>query len=158
MVASDQRLQVERIAQDLFDVLTHIGLAAAARRRPAGMLKEIEYQTLAILHDHGTMVVGHIQRLLGVLPAQMSRVIRSLEDRDRPMIACHINSHDKRKVDVSMTPAGAKALQDYQAARVDRLSAALRELPSDAQEELGQLVERLRDRLKFTPSRNGPSH
>jgi CRISPR system Cascade subunit CasE len=48
------------------------------------------------------MIVGDIQRLLGVLPAQMSRIIRSLENRDRPLIACHINPRDKRKVDVVM--------------------------------------------------------
>jgi DNA-binding MarR family transcriptional regulator len=153
MVASDPRVPVERIAQDLFDVFAHIGLAAAARRQ-AGVLKELEHQTLAILHDHGTMVVGHIQRLLGVLPAQMSRVIRSLEDRERPMIACHINPRDKRKVDVSITPAGAKALQEFQAIRIGRISAALRDLPAEAQEELGQVIEKLRNRIKY--SANGP--
>jgi DNA-binding MarR family transcriptional regulator len=72
------------------------------------------------------------------------------------MIACHINPRDKRKIDVSMTPAGVKALQEFQAARIDRLSSALRDLPVEAQEELGQVVERLRDRLKYPA--NGPAH
>ena len=147
MVATGQGVRLEQIAQDVFEVLTRIGLAAPPRKRQAGGLKELEFLTLAILQGRGTMVVGNIQRLLGVLPAQMSRIIRSLEDRDRPMISCQINSHDKRKVDVCMTAAGEKALLDHQAARVGRIAEALRDLPEEAQEELGRLLDKLRDRL-----------
>jgi hypothetical protein len=42
------------------------------------------------------------------LPAQMSRIIRSLEARERPMIVCRINPQDKRKIDVCLTAAGEK--------------------------------------------------
>src|SRR3989442_15694279 len=88
------------IAQDLFEVVTQICLSTLRGRRRAGDLKEVEFLTLSLLHDNGTMIVGDIQRLLGVLPAQMSRVIRSLENRDRPLIQCRINARDKRKIDV----------------------------------------------------------
>ena len=147
MVATGPGVRLEQIAQEVFEVLTHLGLAAPSRRRRGGDLKEIEFLTLSLLQGRGTMVVGTIQRQLGVLPAQMSRIIRSLEDRERPMISCQINSHDKRKVDVCMTPAGEKALQDYQAERVGRIADILRDLPEDAQEELGRLLDRLRTRL-----------
>jgi DNA-binding MarR family transcriptional regulator len=93
------------------------------------------------------MIVGDIQKVLGVLPAQMSRIIRSLEDRDRPLIACHINPRDKRKVDVQMTAAGEKALQEYQAARVNRIAATLKDLPEDSLEDIGRLLDKLRERL-----------
>src|SRR5262249_35110792 len=106
---------IDELAHELFEVITSLGLAVPPPRRRPGDLKEIEYLTLTILHGKGTMIVGDIQRLLGVLPAQMSRIIRSLEDRERPLIACHINTRDKRKVDVQMTAAGDKALKDYQA-------------------------------------------
>ena len=53
------------------------------RRRRLGDLKEVEFLTLAILQANGTMIVGDIQRILGVLPAQMSRIIRSMEQRPR---------------------------------------------------------------------------
>jgi DNA-binding MarR family transcriptional regulator len=92
------------------------------------------------------MIVGELQRRLGVLPAQMSRIIRSLEDRERPMIACHINSRDKRKVDVRMTPAGEKALHDHQSARVGRIAELLRDLPEEMQEDLARLLDKLRER------------
>src|SRR5437764_2049487 len=91
---------LEELAHEVLEVLTSLGLAVPAVRRKPGDLKEIEYLTLAVLHGRGTMTVGDIQRLLGVLPAQMSRILRALEDRERPMIACHINPRDKRKVDV----------------------------------------------------------
>jgi DNA-binding MarR family transcriptional regulator len=93
------------------------------------------------------MIVGDIQRLLGVLPAQMSRIIRSLEDRERPLIACHINARDKRKIDVQMTAAGEKALKDFQADRVTRIATVLNDLPEEIHEDLSRLLDKLRVRL-----------
>jgi DNA-binding MarR family transcriptional regulator len=138
---------VDGIARELFEVLQTLGLAAAQPRRRPGDLKEIEYLTLQFLHDRRTMIVGDIQKLLGVLPAQMSRIIRSLEQRDRPLIDCQINSQDKRKIDVQLTAAGEKALQDYQAARITRIAASLRDLSEDMLEEVARLLDKLRARL-----------
>jgi len=149
MVATNTGARLEEIALEVFEVLTRVGLAAPHRRRRAGDLKEIEFLTLAMLQGRGTMIVGDIQRRLGVLPAQMSRVIRALEDRDRPMIACHINPRDKRKVDVQMTPAGEKALHDYQAFRISRITEMLSDLPPDLQEELGRVLDKLRERISI---------
>ena len=87
MVATGAGVRLEETARDLFEVVTQLGLTALRGRRRSGDLKEVEFLTLAILHGRGTMIVGDIQRLLGVLPAQMSRIIRSLETRDRPLIA-----------------------------------------------------------------------
>jgi DNA-binding MarR family transcriptional regulator len=98
------------------------------------------------------MIVGDIQRLLGVLPAQMSRIIRALEDRERGLITCHINSRDKRKVDVQLTPAGQKALQEYQADRVSSIATALKGLSEDALVDISRLLDRLRDRLVLRES------
>src|SRR5262249_27489479 len=118
MVASGTGVRIEEIARELFDIVTQIGLAALRGRRPGGDLKEVEFLALSLLQERGTLIVGEIQRQLGVLPAQMSRIIRSLEDRERPFIACRINPRDKRKIDVCLTDAGERALQDYQALRV----------------------------------------
>ena len=145
--------RVEEIAQDLFEVVTRLSLSARSGRRRAGDLKAVEFLTLSILQAHGTMIVGDIQRLLGVLPAQMSRVIRSLEGRDRPLIGCRINARDKRKIDVCLTSAGEKALLDYQGARVGRLVELLRDLPEEDQDDLVRLVEKLGGLLARTPLR-----
>ena len=54
------------------------GVAARRSRRRESGLKEVEFHTLAILQERGTMIVGDIQRLLGVLPARnVQRIIRA---------------------------------------------------------------------------------
>jgi len=152
MVASGT-VRLEETARDLFELITQLGLTALRSRRRSGDLKEVEFLTLAILQEHGTMIVGDIQRLLGVLPAQMSRIVRSLEAREQPLITCQINPQDKRKVDVGITEAGEKALAQYQSNRTGRLLQLLRDLPEDEQEDLNRLVDKLHGLLdRGTPA------
>jgi DNA-binding MarR family transcriptional regulator len=151
MVASGTAVRLEDMGRDLFDIVTQIGLAALRGRRRVGDLKEVEFLTLTLLQDHGTMIVGDIQRQLGVLPAQMSRIIRSLENRPRPLIACSINPRDKRKIDVSLTEAGEQSLGEYQELRVNRIVGLLRDLPEEDQEDFTRLVDRLRGLLDRHP-------
>ena len=92
MVASGSGIKREELAHNLFDVVTQFCLAVPRGRRRSGDLKEVEFLTLSLLHQHQTLIVGEIQRQLGILPAQMSRIIRALETRERPLIACRINS------------------------------------------------------------------
>ena len=147
MVASGTGVRLEELAQALFDTVTQFCLAVPRSRRRAGDLKELEYLTLSILHHHDTLIVGDIQRQLGVLPAQMSRIIRALETRERPLIACRINPHDKRKIDVALTPAGAAAFQEHQTARVHTVAGLLAKLGEEDLDDLHRLLDRLHDLL-----------
>jgi DNA-binding MarR family transcriptional regulator len=136
------------LACHVFDLFTQFCLAAPRhQRRRTGDLKEIEFLTLSLLHQHGMLIVGDIQRQLGVLPAQMSRIIRSLEARDRPLIACRINPQDKRKIDVALTPAGVAAFQEYHATRINRIAHLVNQLPEEDLDELHRLVDKLHDLL-----------
>jgi DNA-binding MarR family transcriptional regulator len=146
MTVNGTRLSAEDLAHRLVELATRFNLAVPRRRRP-GDLKEVEFLTLSILHGHDSLIVGDIQRRLGVLPAQMSRVIRSLEDRERPLIVCRINSHDKRKIDVALTPAGVRAFEDYQKARIQGVAALLGQLSDDDLEDLQRLLEKATERL-----------
>jgi DNA-binding MarR family transcriptional regulator len=152
MVATGTGDRLDEIAHDLFEVFTQLCLAALRGLRRAGDLKEVEFLTLSILQDHGTKIVGDIQRQLGILPAQMSRVIRSLENRERPLIACRINPNDKRKIDVCMTAAGEKALLDYRALRVGRIGKLLRKLSDEDQDDLARMLDKLTSLLERGPS------
>lgn len=143
MIASGAGVRHDELARRLFSVVTRFCLALPRGRRRPGDLKEIEFLTLTILSGHGTMIVGDIQRLLGVLPAQMSRIIRSLEARDRPMISCRINPQDKRKIDVCLTAAGDKALAEYREYRVRAIADLLRKLPEDDLDDIHGLLEKL---------------
>jgi DNA-binding MarR family transcriptional regulator len=135
--------RIEDLAHELFQVVTQICLSTLRGRRRAGDLKEVEFLTLSLLQAHGIMIVGDIQRVLGVLPAQMSRVIRALENRERPLIACRINTRDKRKIDVELTGTGEKALLDYQGKRVGWIVDQLSNLSDDDQEDLLRALNKL---------------
>ena len=103
MIARNGAVGLNDLAHRAFQFFTQLSLTLPlGRRREGDEIKEMEFLTLAILQHHRTMIVGDIQRILGILPAQMSRIIRSLEDHTPPLIACQINSHDKRKVDVQL--------------------------------------------------------
>jgi DNA-binding MarR family transcriptional regulator len=131
------------VARDLFGVLAQLGLTAPRGRRRRAGLKEIEFVALSLLRRRQVLTVGELQRRLGVLPAQMSRILRALESRDRPLVACRINPHDKRKVNVVLTAAGSRALQSYQATRVGRITALLSHLPSADLDDLHRLLDRV---------------
>jgi DNA-binding MarR family transcriptional regulator len=135
--------RIEDLAHELFDVVTQICLSTLRGRRRAGDLKEVEFLTLSLLQANSTMIVGDIQRLLGVLPAQMSRIIRSLENREQPLIECRINARDKRKIDVYLTPNGERCLVEYQGIRVGRIIERLQALSEEDQEELLRVLNKL---------------
>jgi DNA-binding MarR family transcriptional regulator len=82
----------------------------------------------------------------------MSRIIRALEDRERPLIACRINPEDKRKIDVEATPAGRKAFADYQKMRTPVLVDVLNKLNDDEQEDLQHLIVRVQEILRDSPN------
>jgi DNA-binding MarR family transcriptional regulator len=145
MVAAGTGVRVQELAQSLFDLFTQFCLAAPRSRRRNGDLKEVEFLTLSLLHHHDTLIVGEIQRQLGVLPAQMSRIIRSLEGRERPLIACRINPQDKRKIDVALTPEGAAAFLDYQSARIGSIAALFARLPGEDLDDVQRLLVRMHD-------------
>jgi DNA-binding MarR family transcriptional regulator len=136
-------VRLEEVAHGLFGLITQFCLAGARGRRRAQGLKEVEFLTLAILHQHETRIVGDLQRVLGVLPAQMSRIIRSLEGREQPLIACRINPQDKRKIDVCLTEAGAHAFLDYQTEHVLALTDLIRHLSDEEREDLVRLLDKL---------------
>jgi DNA-binding MarR family transcriptional regulator len=147
MAVSDTMVRVDELAQKLFDVITQFCLTIPRHRRRSGDLKEVEFLTLSILRQHDTLIVGDIQRMLGVLPAQMSRIIRALEMRDQPLIACRINSQDKRKIDVNLTPAGRFAYNDYQTSRVASITLFLSKLSEDDLDDLQSLLAKMHDLL-----------
>src|SRR5262245_22918622 len=144
MIVRSSEVRLDALAQRAFEFITHLALVLPlGRRRGPGDLKETEFLTLSILQQNQTMIVGDIQRILGVLPAQMSRIIRSLEDRDKPLITCQINHHDKRKIDVHLTSEGERALTDYMTPRVQAIATLLGKLADDERESLAHILDKL---------------
>lgn len=114
--------------------------------RQEAELSEKEFATLDILtRADGPLAVGDIQRQIGILPAQMSRVIRLLESKDgQALISCSINQTDKRKIDVELTEAGRKAHHDYHHVRLGGIEKILSGLTAEDRDDLVRLVRKVR--------------
>jgi DNA-binding MarR family transcriptional regulator len=152
MGGADKR-ELERLAEEIFE-LSRLGWRAGASGRGKGAsdLSESEFFTLDLLAKNQPLTVGQLQRSVGVLPAQMSRVIRSLEEKaDKPLIECGINANDRRKVDVTLTETGRKAHQSYRVVRLARTVEVLAELSDRDRREFMRIVRVMRSLLDRQP-------
>ena len=72
----------------------------ASRHQGEEELSESQFLTLDSIVTRGEpQTVGDLQRAIHVVPAQMSRIIRSLEnDFDDPLIRCELNQEDNAKL------------------------------------------------------------
>lgn len=133
MSGKNDTLLMKEMADELFQMQT---LAAATRSRVrkkgAADLTETEFLALELLTKQRAMTVGEIQKQIGIVPAQMSRVIRSLEKRsDGALIKCGINRQDKRKVDVEISKAGRLMHHNYKEVRLEGMMNFLQILSSE---------------------------
>lgn len=140
---SDPReAEIRQQAEAIFE-LTKMSWARRdnIKRKGEFDLSETEFLTLDLLRKRGSMTVGDLQRAIGVLPAQMSRIIRSLESKlAKPMVRCEINPKDKRKVDVSLTETGAKAHGTYSEARLAMSISVLQDLNDQDRHEFMRIL------------------
>ncbi|MGC8541225.1 MAG: MarR family winged helix-turn-helix transcriptional regulator [Phycisphaerae bacterium] len=117
----DESLQ--KMADEIFS-LTKMSWRQRLATRHLGEeeLSESQFLTLDCIVTRGEpQTVGDLQRFIHVVPAQMSRIIRSLEnDFDAPLIRCELNQEDKRKIDVRLTPDGRTAYSDFISSRIGR--------------------------------------
>ncbi|MGN6368204.1 MAG: MarR family winged helix-turn-helix transcriptional regulator [Phycisphaerae bacterium] len=124
------------MAEEVFAIAVSTWKQRLAARSSAE-LSESQYLTLdLILRAESIPTVGELQRAIGVLPAQMSRIIRSLETGfDKPLIHCQLNPADKRRIDVHATDEGRKTYRDFRNARLAKTRDTLQFLsPADRQE------------------------
>lgn len=109
-------------------------------------LSETEFLTLDMLLLRQPQSVGEIQKQIGVLPAQMSRIVRALETKlDQPLIRSEINPNDKRKVDITLTEAGTEVHDAYQMARVRQTMRIVAELTPKDRDEFIRILRLIRE-------------
>lgn len=114
------------------------------RQSESDELSETQFLTLDNLIRHKTQTVGELQRAIGVLPAQMSRIIRSLENFEKPLIRCELNQTDKRKIDVTLTPAGRKMYEDFRSGRLSSTIEVLTHLPDHDRQEFVRICREIK--------------
>jgi len=118
---------IRRLALQMFEMTKHTWLQTQREKLKGGYdLSESEFLALDALEGVASLSVGELRRHVGVLPAQMSRVIKALEQRyDEKLVLCTINPHDKRKIDVAITPTGRRAVEAYRRAKIAAMVASL---------------------------------
>lgn len=145
----ESRETLETMAEEIFALSKLVSTARS--RLPSGPddLAESEFIALDTLARSQPLTIGEIQRRLGVVPAQMSRIIRSLENRDGGgYIACNINPEDRRKVDVTLTPAGVKAHRAYRESRLQSMLDILSGLRPNDRVEFIRLLRIIRKNIE----------
>lgn len=144
MASENRANQLREFAEEIFEISKHIW-ASESRSSQHSVISETEFLALDALHRQAPLAVGDIQRQVGVLPAQMSRIIRSLESKgDEPLIECTINPRDKRKIDVQLTPAGTQAHNAYRQAKLGSTEQLLLGLSDEDLQEFMRIIRLLR--------------
>jgi DNA-binding MarR family transcriptional regulator len=136
---------LDMMASEMFDL--YLLFAIARSRAPQGPddLSEAEFLTLDVLAKEHPLTIGDVQRRIGVLPAQMSRIVRALEEQGgRGYVECSINTEDRRRVDISLTESGKAAHARFRAARMKSMYGALEALPTDDRFHFMQMMRQIR--------------
>lgn len=150
MASTNEKRQLEELGLEIFELTKLTSMARAqARSKDVETLTETESLTLDLLSKAESMTVGEIQKKVGVLPAQMSRIVRSLEDKGgEAYIACQINPDDRRKIDVSITKKGQRSLDEYRNARLGFTVKLMEALSPDERESLMQTLRKMRTHIQ----------
>lgn len=150
---------LEPMAEEIF-ALTVMHWRQRVSRQHGDELSESQYLTIDILIHApprpdgapGTFTVGEIQRAIGVLPAQMSRIIRSLETAfDKPLIRCELNQTDKRKIDVHLTADGRSVFDEFRHARLSKTVEILKNLADKDRQEFVRICGKIREVVSQSP-------
>lgn len=115
----DSKATLDKMAGEIFDLYRLI--AKARSQAPSGpeVLSESEFLTLDALTKEQPLTIGEVQKRIGVVPAQMSRIVRALEEQGgRGFVECHINPKDRRRIDISLTKAGQQAYNQFRTNRL----------------------------------------
>jgi DNA-binding MarR family transcriptional regulator len=123
MAQENDQNTINAMAEEIF-ALTIIAWKERlrSRRGRAEDLSEAQFLTLeTLVQSSENQTVGDILRTIAVAPAQMSRIIRSLEeDFDHPLVSCELNRTDRRKIDVVITDYGRKLYEEFRNSRLSR--------------------------------------
>jgi DNA-binding MarR family transcriptional regulator len=143
--AKNRAQTIRRLALQMFEMTKRAWLATQREKLKGGYdLSESEFLALDALERVRSLSVGELRLRVGVLPAQMSRVIKALEQRyDEKLVLCAINPRDKRKIDVSITPTGRRAVEAYRRAKIAATVKALHSLCNEDLEAFTAILDKI---------------
>jgi len=142
----ESRKMLDAMAEEIFALFKVIATARSRRPASASDLSETEFLALDVLAKDGPLTIGEVQKRIGVVPAQMSRIVRSLEvEGGRGFVECKINHKDRRRIDVSLTDSGKRALNAFRQARLSSFYTALEALKPTDRCEFMRMLKGIRD-------------
>jgi DNA-binding MarR family transcriptional regulator len=149
LIRNAKQKELEQMADEVFELTKLSWLARHGPKKKGTVdLTESEFLALDFLAKTEPLTVGQLQKRLRVQPAQMSRVIRSLESKvAKPLVRCEINSQDKRRVDVYLTELGQQARNEYRNARLASSLAILGSLSDGDRREFMRILSQIRDMI-----------
>ncbi len=140
----DTQETLDLMAAEIFDLYRLI--AKARSQAPTGpeVLSESEFLTLDVLTKDQPLTIGEVQKRIGVVPAQMSRIVRALEEQGgKGFVECKINAKDRRRIDISLTKAGKEAYDQFRTNRLASMYKILTVLKPDDRMEFMRLMRQL---------------
>ena len=146
----DREQTVRDLARQIFEMTVRTWLSSQREKLKGGYdLSESEFLALDALEDGEALTVGELRRRVGVLPAQMSRIIKALEQRyDEKLVVCSINPRDKRRIDVAITPRGRRAVEAFRRGKILATVEALRSLSDRDLTALLRVLNQVQDVLE----------
>ena len=129
--------------------------ASQSTDKPPVDLTETEFLALDTLSraEH-PLNVGDIQREIRVAPAQMSRILRSLESKGEKLVECKLNHDDKRRIDVELTPSGREVHQKYRQVKLATIQKMLDGFTVEERNQFMILLRKIRDNLHKSTQRS----
>lgn len=135
-MGQERTRRCETLANDLRELTAQ--LAARLRAASSGeALSMSQTSVLARLHKTGPLTVADLARAEHVKPQSMGATVASLEEEG--LVARKLDPSDGRRLNLSLTEAGKRALLAGRAARQAWLSRALEDHLNDAEQR--QLLE-----------------
>lgn len=153
---------IQSMAEEIFQIYRLIALARSRAPAERGDLSETEFLTLDCLQREQPLTIGEVQREIGVVPAQMSRIVRALETQGgRGLIACNINASDRRRIDMTLTPDGKESYDQFKDNRVGSIRTILEALDPADQSHFIRILRQIRGAFEAllqlpAPSENSP--
>ena len=150
MPTLEQAKILKEFTEEIFELSKNVWAAQSREKaKNQAEITETEFLTLDLLSKSQPLTVGRIQKHIGVLPAQMSRIIRSLENKgDGPLIDCKINQEDKRKIDVELTPAGVQAHKAYRELKLGSIEKILLGLSDQDRQDFMRILRQIQGTMR----------
>ena len=139
---------LEKMAEDILELTKVAAVVRSKRASGQADITESEFLALDLLAKQEPLTIGDIQKGIGVVPAQMSRIIRALETREGgAYIRCSINPQDRRRIDVVLTDRGRETHQAYRTSRLSSILETLSTLTTEDRVQFVRILGKIHQRI-----------